>query len=81
MELQNQVKDLVRKMPAPRQGDTIAGTTKAEIEKFARRNSIHVPGELQDWLLYCNGALLGPGGLYGIRPGDEVLDIEAVIPS
>jgi hypothetical protein len=77
MELQNQVKDLVHKVPAPRKGVTIAGTTTVEIEKFARRNSIHVPEELQDWLLFCNGALLGPGGLYGLRPSDSFLDIEA----
>lgn len=76
MDPKSEVKDLIHKVPAPSGGVTIAGTTKAAIEEFARRNSIHVPGELEDWLLYCNGALVGPGGLYGIRPRDSFLDIE-----
>ncbi|WP_432990265.1 hypothetical protein [Dactylosporangium sp. CA-233914] len=34
---------------------------------------------MREWLSSCNGALAGPGGLYGVGTGREFLDIDAVL--
>ena len=39
-----------------------------------------MPPALRDWWRFTNGPCIGPGGMYGIRPQREELDVEGVYP-
>src|SRR5207249_2197636 len=52
------------------------GTTAAEIASFEARTGIKIPAELAEWLKLSNGAVVGPGGLFGVRPERSDMDIE-----
>jgi hypothetical protein len=54
------------------------GASAWEIREFARRNDLRIPPELEDWLAICNGAGVGPGGLYGIEEIDRELEYRPI---
>ncbi len=70
------VKDLLTKVPRPPEEDLPEGVGDADIEAFAERTGITLPRSLAAWLKTSNGPCVGPGGIFGIRPAREDLDIE-----
>ena len=50
----------------------------AALVAFEQRTRLSVPSSLAQWLARHNGALVGPGGIFGIASDDEFLDIESV---
>jgi SMI1 / KNR4 family (SUKH-1) len=71
-----QLQALLRAAP---KGAIHRGASQKSIDAFAHRVGIKVPDELREWLSLANGAAIGPGGVFGIRPGDEYLDIESCL--
>ena len=51
------------------------GATDEQIDSITSRVGIAVPIELRQWLRTCNGVLVGPGNIYGVRPDLAFLDI------
>jgi cell wall assembly regulator SMI1 len=57
------------------------GVDEEAARGFQRRMGLSMPFELIEWLRVCNGALVGPGGTYGIETRERWLDIEAILAS
>ncbi|MCI0643222.1 MAG: SMI1/KNR4 family protein [Gemmataceae bacterium] len=53
------------------------GIADEKINAFMKKTGIVVPDDLRKWLKTANGAWVGPGGIFGIRPQDPFLDIES----
>lgn len=70
------VRELLGKVPHPPEEDLPGGADDAEIEAFTERTGVTLPRALVAWLKLSNGPCVGPGGLFGIRPARESLDIE-----
>lgn len=70
MRLLRIVLELARR-DAESQGLTLPrGTTEAEQLEFEKRTGLFLPDEVKEWLRVCNGPLVGPGGIFGIRTPD-----------
>jgi hypothetical protein len=76
MTLQEEVFQLATLAPGPPNEPLPAGISHAEIDLFTERTGLPIPPELRAWLLFTNGPCIGPGGIYGIRPKRNHLDIE-----
>src|SRR5579884_3879178 len=79
MTIQEEAIHLATQIPGPPGESLPPGLGHADIESFARRTGLPVPPELQAWLRFTNGPGIGPGGVYGIRPRREHLDMERVL--
>jgi hypothetical protein len=76
MDLRQAVKRLLDQVQLPPESDRPCGTDDRDLRDFEERTGLRLPEALDAWLRECNGALMGPGGLYGIRPPQTGLDIE-----
>ncbi len=76
MAIQDDVMELVYEAPRPPDA-AISGASQAEIDALEQRIGVPIPNELRAWLAQCNCPPVGPGGLYGICPERDFLDIEA----
>ena len=47
-------------------GVDIQGIKSEALARFSTTYGLSIPKELKGWLFVCNGALVDPGGLYGI---------------
>jgi SMI1 / KNR4 family (SUKH-1) len=56
---------------------TAWGASGEKLRGFEARTGLTLPDEFRDWLGFCNGALVGPGGVYGVDPREGFLDIES----
>lgn len=54
------------------------GASDREIEEFQDRNALVLPESLREWLKICNGACVGPGGVYGLRADFRLIDIDTI---
>ncbi|MBI3862417.1 MAG: SMI1/KNR4 family protein [Planctomycetia bacterium] len=60
------------------------GTTQASMAtrtaaaEFSERLDVAIPDDVVQWLTVLNGARIGRGGVFGIRPDDDYCDIEAM---
>lgn len=54
------------------------GASSAELAALAGRLGQALPSALRTWLSICNGAAIGPGGVFGQRPGRRFLDMVGV---
>lgn len=79
MSLEAEVLGLLAKVPAPPNEDTPPGATESDIAGFEERIGLRVPTKLRAWLLASNGPCVGPGGVFGIEPRREALDIERLM--
>ncbi len=77
--LRKEVLELLTRVPTPPGENIPAGASEAEIVAFEKRTGLKVPSQLQSWLLACNGPCVGPGGVFGIKPSREDLDIEELL--
>lgn len=78
MTLQEEVIQLATQVPAPPGEPLPPGLSDGEIDGFNSRTGLSIPPELREWLRFTNGPCIGPGGVYGIRPQREHLDMEGV---
>ena len=59
----------------------VPGAEAREVSAFATRLQRPLPPQLFAWLQHCNGAQIGPTGLYGIPPSTLHLYIETPLAS
>lgn len=57
------------------------GADDAEIAALQESVSVPLPDELVEWLRLRKGGAIGPGGLFGVRSDDHVLDMAAALDS
>jgi hypothetical protein len=55
------------------------GATPEQLEVLAGRLGQSLPAALAAWLSVCNGAVIGPGGVFGQRPDLKHLDIPSAL--
>lgn len=77
MTIQDEVMALVHEVPRPPDTPIPRGVSHAEIEALGQRIGMPIPDELRQWLARCNCPPIGPGGLFGICPENDFVDIEA----
>lgn len=73
----DELKELLILLPADPMSHGPKGAERSVIENAESRLGISFPQQLRDWLGVCNGALLGPGGLYGV--GCEIDEIDIIV--
>lgn len=76
-ELRAEVQRLVRAARREPGTELPAGAEGAALDAFEARWGLRLPTELREWLLTCNGSLIGPGGLFGIGTWKRFTDLEA----
>lgn len=79
MTIQEEIMDLLHRVPKPPGYTLPAGIDLSEISHFEARTKIALPENLCRWLTLCNGPLVGPGGIFGIRTSTPSLDLEALL--
>ena len=67
--------DLVERAPNT---DLPSGISLQEIKDVERRLGLTLPVEMSAFLRLSNGPVVGPGGLFGVHPQNEFLDIESM---
>jgi len=73
------ISELLRKVPKPPEDSTPIGADTNAIHEFELRTGIYLPVDLREWLQIANGPCVGPGGMYGIRPACQHLNIESYL--
>lgn len=69
------VLELLRRAPAPPGYEMPVGASEALVDELQERTGHRPPAQLKQWLLEVNGAMVGPGGLFGLRPANDPLSI------
>ncbi len=69
--------DLFELIAKPSVDFTRRQLTEKELSDSEERLGYRLPGDLVTWLTFCNGAMVGPGGMYGLSCDD--LDIVATM--
>jgi hypothetical protein len=59
--------------------EEIHGASDGELAALRTRLVRDLPGQLTDLLTVCNGAPIGPGGLFGQRPDDPHVDLPSCL--
>jgi len=55
------------------------GATESQIRDFESRTGLRIPARMRAWLKTSNGPCVGAGGVFGIQPQRNYLDIEYVM--
>lgn len=69
---------LARRAPMPLDYELPGGASEQELGRFEARTGIAITPQLRAWLATVNGALIGPGGLFGVRGATDPLSIESI---
>lgn len=77
MSIQDEIVAMLKRAPVPLEEAVSPGASEEAIADLVARLQIAVPDELREWLLMSNGSMAGRGGIFGIRPDNDFLDIEA----
>jgi cell wall assembly regulator SMI1 len=72
---------LLRKVPQPPEQSLPAGASDGALSEFEKRVGFTLPPQMGDLLRLTNGPCVGPGGVFGVRPALDYLDIEALYES
>jgi hypothetical protein len=67
--------ELAQRAPAP-PGQVLSGASDEELYGLGSLVGRSLPAGLRQWLRVVNGAMLGPGGVFGIRPRRDYLSIQ-----
>lgn len=59
--------------------EEIDGASQEQLTALRTRLRRDLPTQLTDLLAVCNGARIGPGGLFGQRPEEPYLDLPSVL--
>jgi hypothetical protein len=73
------VRELLGKVPKPPEDALPGGVEDNDCNDFQLRSGIILPHDLRVWLKLANGPCVGPGGLYGIHPFRDHLDMEVFL--
>ena len=79
ISLEEEVLELLATVPSPPSEEIPPGATEADVAKCEKRIGLKVPAKLRAWLLTSNGPCVGPGGVFGIKPRREDLDLEHIL--
>lgn len=60
-------------------GEEIHGASEEQLTALRTRLGRDLPTRLADLLAVCNGAHIGPGGLFGQRPEEPYLDLPSYL--
>ncbi len=52
------------------------GVSEEVLRGLEFRLGVQLPAAYRDWLMLCNGPLVGPGGMFGVNPTDADYDLE-----
>jgi SMI1 / KNR4 family (SUKH-1) len=77
-DIKTTVADLLRKVPMEPGYVIPTGVREEEIGAFETRTGLKIPTDLAEWLRVSNGPIVGPGGIFGVRPERADMDIEAM---
>jgi cell wall assembly regulator SMI1 len=77
--LKDDVYRLLKEVPKPPDYELPRGATRENIRTFEEVTGLCVPAPLVELLLYTNGPVVGPGGIFGIAAARTDLDIETVL--
>lgn len=66
--------NLARRAPSP-PGQELTGASEMEIQSLENEIGRTLSPGFRQWLSVVNGAMLGPGGIFGIRNSRDVLSI------
>ncbi len=67
---------LALRVPAPPGYTMPAGASETAFKNFERRTGLQLTAQFRAWLAEINGAMIGPGGLFGVREPSDFLSIE-----
>ena len=67
---------LALRVPAPPGYTMPAGASETAFKNFERRTGLQLTAPFRAWLAEINGAMIGPGGLFGVREPSDFLSIE-----
>jgi hypothetical protein len=73
--LSQRVQRLLGLVPRDPQQSLPGGASDAQLADLAARLGLSLPPVLTAWLRMCNGAAIGPGGLFGARPDNASFDL------
>lgn len=76
-----ELRELASRVPAPPGYILPSGASGEELSAFEVRAGIRIPPQLRAWLGEVNGAVIGPGGLFGARDSKDFLSLEGIIRS
>jgi hypothetical protein len=68
--------ELTCRVPMPPGYELPHGATEDELTEFESRTGLSLVAEHKDFLRRINGAMIGPGGVFGVRNASDVLSIE-----
>jgi cell wall assembly regulator SMI1 len=70
---------LALRVPAPPGYTLPGGASEKELSELELRTGLRIPAEFRAWLVEVNGAMIGPGGVFGARDRRDVLSIEGCV--
>jgi hypothetical protein len=71
--------ELLSRVPRAPEQPIPSGLKDEAILEFEKRSGLSMPPEQAEFLRLSNGPCVGPGGIFGIRPAMDFLDIENVL--
>lgn len=74
----SRIKDLLLRVPSAPNQRLPPGLTDDVIAGFVERVGVQIPPEQVELLKVSNGPCVGPGGIFGVRPVLQFLDIEGL---
>jgi cell wall assembly regulator SMI1 len=73
------LRTLAGRAPTPPGYRLPSGASEQELRDFESRTGLEIPAQFRTWLAQVNGAMLGPGGLFGVRESSDPLSIERYV--
>jgi cell wall assembly regulator SMI1 len=75
MSVIEEIDRLISASEKPPTFQTIQGATSEQLNAAESVLQFKLPSALIEWLRFCNGTALGPGGIFGVFCNPEVIDI------
>jgi hypothetical protein len=75
----SRVLDLLAEVERPPSPRPVSGATDEQLDALRRALTFEPEEDLASWLRTCNGVIAGPGGIYGVDPPEDFLDIDGVM--
>ena len=79
MNIKEEVRDLLTKVPAPPEDAIPHGAADEHLAQFETTSGITIPNLLREWLTIANGPCVGPGGLVGINTKRDSQDAASIL--
>lgn len=79
MNIRDEVRELLAKVPAPPDESIPSGVTDEQLAQFEESHGITIPHLLREWLSMANGPCVGPGGIVGISTKRDSQDAASIL--